>query len=220
MLDVLDIYIRNEPSSGDKYILNDIIENGVKIANLQIVIFGILNIDRKYNDPVAMPYFSTNNLKSIRDQYITYLYYSQTDAYTYFIKEMNSIYDDPTNKTYEYKRKTLKFYLDTYKILLRDDHTLIQDAYNNLMAKSEESNFLSNLQVLIDRIEQANSLTVLGTMDYIDKLKNSFHTDLSCSMIDKDIGDNTTKSLALHLIIIIYRMFLYFQKMILFVIEM
>jgi hypothetical protein len=184
-----------EIAGDEDYIFQDIKANGVKVENLQIVIFGLLNIDAKYNDYVKIPYFSTNNLKMLRDQFITYLYYSKPDLNIEFIREIKNIYDDDANNDYEFKRKTLKFYLKTYELQLRDDYKNIQDAYDNLVNPDQLSNLLSNLQELINKIDQVNSVTVLGTMDYINRLKDNLYTDISCTMVDKDLGDVSTDTL-------------------------
>ena len=182
-------------TKGDSSIFNDI-QSVINTSdpnnsdNLAIVIFAVLNINRGANDPPKMPYIDTNRLKQVRDEFLTYKYYNQDNI--------------TVNK--ENIKERLKKLIDL--IFLGKDGNLertpipgsIFDILNIFKPNMGETmyqapikaykaidptknTFLTNLVSLIKALDIVNSLSVIGTMNFLNEVKNVYTTDNTCSII-------------------------------------
>jgi len=185
----------------DSYIFNDIRDKITKAQTdrLQIVIFGVLNADRKKNDKiVSLPYIDTNYLKALRDQYLTYNYYGfdrqpNEDANSLAKCLIDNIKEKWTCIcTQHHHRQSTSFILDMFKDKLSDNYKLINDCYDKVTDMTYKHQIITNLQELINTIDNVCSPTVIGTMNYLSQVKDLFSTDITCTMLDDDIGDTNT----------------------------
>jgi len=184
---------------GDSSILNDIksvidTDNYIQSNNLAIVVFAVLNINRKANDPPTMPYIDTNKLKNIRDDFLTYKFYNQDNIKVNDNKEtikqkFKKLIDlvfigengDPNFKE-EAKPGSIISILNKFKAKMGE--TMYQssiDAYKAI--DPTKITFVTELINLIKALDIINSLSVIGTMNFLNELKNVYSTDNTCSII-------------------------------------
>jgi hypothetical protein len=163
---------------------------GKNNSNINIVIFGVLNISRDVNDPPIMPYINLTNLKQIRD-----------------ILHTNHNYDNNPKIIEEMIKKIRLYIKDIIGILNNYKNSISHILYNPDENKGElikkidelinETNLSKIYKLLIDFIEileEINSVSLLGTIDFLHSMKNSLETDISCNILNLD---DTKKEIAI-----------------------
>ena len=141
---------------------------------LDIIIFGVLNINRNYNNPPKMPYFDLTFLKLKRDELYTNRQYENKS-------------DQIKNITYEIKihfESDIKPVLEIFKLSINQ---LLLEGLNKRYEQIITDNLPLNqvypvLINLINIIEEINSTSVLGTLDFMHDMKNSMKTDMACNI--------------------------------------
>jgi hypothetical protein len=170
-------------------VIFDTINEKIKLANpsdLNIAIFGVLNISRNVNDPPKMPYIDLTYLKQIRDILHTNYNY---DFYPLIVtKEMDKVKEEiqkiiATVNRYKGSISNTLFNPDS-----KDPNNmgLLLDLTNKLEA---ETNIISKYDLfveLINILEEINSVSLLGTLDFLNSVKNSLQSDISCNIINLD----------------------------------
>ena len=158
------------------------------INNLGIVVFAVLNINTTANDPVKIPYIELGKLKELREDYLTYKFYGlESDATMIkkikdttkklFVGETGNI-DGPTDKSI---LKVLK----TFKPNIGDSlYNTPVSIYNKIM--SDNGRLFNNLIELIKSLDIINSLSVIGTMNFLNEFKNTNTTDITCNLIKNE----------------------------------
>jgi len=184
---------KNKDEDYNKSIIDDIKDildpptaNPRKFDNtnkLGIIVFAVLNINKDANDPSRIPYVDITKLKQIRDEYITYkFYYQDSDPIEGFKQSINSLFGNNDSEgmwkiLVEFKNKIGPLSLEPIRI-------------KKLIETSNVTNFFDNLKNLIESIDMINSLSVIGTMDFLNSLKNIYSTDIACSLIKDDTSQN------------------------------
>jgi len=154
-----------------------------KTNKLGIMVFAVLNINKDANDPSRIPYIDITKLKQIRDEYITYkFYYQDSDPIDGFKQSINTIFG--TNES-EGMWKILKEFENKIGPLSLEPIRL-----NNLIKTSNITNFFDNLKNLIESFDIINSLSVIGTMEFLNSIKNIYSTDIACNLIKDSPQDN------------------------------
>ena len=154
---------------------------------LGIVIFAVLNLNKNANDPVSLPYIDLNGLKEIRNDYITYKFYNQENN-----REIRKNQIEAIKNIFTEGKKSISSLLTSFRGSIGE--VLYQkpnDIYNKIIDKYDtEINpyFFKNLLELIDTIDILNSLTVIGTMNFLNTVKNIYSTDNTCNLINNDSG--------------------------------
>jgi hypothetical protein len=182
-------------TKGDSSIFNDIqsVINSVNpnnSDNLAIVIFAVLNINRGANDPPKMPYIDTNRLKQIRDEFLTYKYYNQ-DNITVNKENIKERLKKLIDLIFVGKDGSLEkqaipgSIFDILNIFKPNmGETMYQAPIKAYKAIDPTKNtFLTNLVSLIKALDIVNSLSVIGTMNFLNEVKNVYTTDNTCSII-------------------------------------
>lgn len=182
-------------TKGDSSIFNDI-QSVINTSdpnnsdNLAIVIFAVLNINRGANDPPKMPYIDTNRLKQVRDEFLTYKYYNQDNITVNKenIKErLKKLIDliflgKDGNLERTPIRGSIFDILNIFKPNMGE--TMFQAPIKAYKAIDPTKNtFLTNLVNLIKALDIVNSLSVIGTMNFLNEVKNVYTTDNTCSII-------------------------------------
>jgi hypothetical protein len=146
-------------------------DNRSIINNLSIVIFGLLNISRDTNDPPKMPYIDLTILKNIRDKLNTNFKFENNESLI-------------TSKIEEIKLEKVKILSIMQNYRLSISVTLL----NKIEEHSKEidigniSNIHIKLNNFIQTLEEINSTTLLGTLDFLNYMKNSLQADNTCDI--------------------------------------
>ena len=158
--------------------------SGEDINKLIISIFGVINISRNQNDPPKMPYIDLTEIKEIRDKFMTYNYYDSKNHLQELINRVKEVWSDeiePILKKYENNldnslKNSLRLVytnFSTYKFVITEPST---KPYELLLK-------------LIDKLEELNSLSIVGTIDFLHSMKNALLTDNTCKVTNnKDIS--------------------------------
>jgi hypothetical protein len=171
----------------------DTIEKNIgtdKMVDLTFVVFGVLNLSvNDKDDPPKVPYTFLNNIKVARDRYLTYIYFGNENMYRkefidiickeytgYKFTEWNDLAADKKEPLYDSIKHTLTFFDDVVGPLRID----VDDAFTSI--KDNDPDILPKVMKLIKTIESINALSIPGTMDFINELKNVFLTDMNCSL--------------------------------------
>jgi hypothetical protein len=164
---------KNKSVDTSETILFDTIKGIISEIDLEIIIFGILNISTDVNDPPTMPYIDLTLLKRIRDELNTN-------------DQFNDDHNIITTKIAEIKEENVKIFSniekfnnsisETLMTQLKDARTKLEETTVDLRQKYE---LLNNL---IQILEEINSTSLLGTLDFLHSMKNSLQTDLSCNI--------------------------------------
>jgi len=143
--------------------------------NISVVIFGVLNISRDVNDPPIMPYIDLTLLKQIRDKLNTN---DQFDNNPDIIKDNIVHIKEENNKIF----KILQNYEKSISsILIRQ----LTDK-NEEIQKADNKNIYELLNEFIQILEEINSVSLLGTLDFLHSMKNSLQTDITCNIKNLD----------------------------------
>lgn len=150
---------------------------GEDINKLVISIFGVINISRNQNDPPKMPYIDLTEIKEIRDKFMTYNYYDLKDHLPELINRVKTIWIneiDPILKKYENN-------LDNS---LKNSLQLVFNEFNiyEYVATEPSTKPYELLLKLIDKLEELNSLSIVGTIDFLHSMKNALLTDNTCKI--------------------------------------
>ena len=169
-----------KPSNDSKYIFADINKQiGDQTEKLLIVIFGVINITKKTDNPPNIPYIDLTLLKSFRDELSTIYNYN---------KKIN----EEIKKPYE---KIIRFWESYVKPILNKFEGSIGIPFKEEIATrykifteskdltSKQSQGFNELLALIEILEKLNSTSTLGTMDFLNYIKNSLHTDVTCNLL-------------------------------------
>jgi hypothetical protein len=137
-----------------------------------------------------MPYINLTNLKQIRD-----------------ILHTNHNYDNNPKIIEEMIKKIRLYIKDIIGILNNYKNSISHILYNPDENKGElikkidelinETNLSKIYKLLIDFIEileEINSVSLLGTIDFLHSMKNSLETDISCNILNLD---DTKKEIAI-----------------------
>jgi hypothetical protein len=185
-------YVDDNITKYNDAILADITEMiGDQIKKLKIGIFAVLNINRKASDYQKIPYIDINKLKYARDQYITY---------AHFLQENNQVFKDSlladvklvlfgTGDVENPSKDTCFYIIDRFKDNIG---VTLSAAPKNIYRKfsNPDSNFFKTLVELIGSIDVLNSLSYIGTMDFLNNVKNVYSTDKVCKLeTDNDKKD-------------------------------
>ena len=168
------------------------INNDEIMKKLSIVVFGVINISTNVNDPPKMPYINLNNIKIIREKFIMYIKLKESITY----KKLEQV--DKKKKDDEYQKLLTEintFKASTLVILNKFEKALgssiiksFEEKYRNFTSENSDLKEKYNLfMILIDNLEEINSTSILGTIDFLEEMKNTLHTDNTCSI--KAIGD-------------------------------
>ena len=177
-----------------------------QLKKLSIIIFGIINITQGKNDPPKMPYINLNKLKILREKIINDIKFKETYMYRKLSIEEKRI------KNLEYTKilDEITSFKDDSIIILKNFKDAIGEPLINLVERThlsftnetdinEKYNKLVNF---IDVFEEINSTSILGTIDFLQSMKNTFHTDNSCSIVE-DINNAKILNLRQYINIII-----------------
>lgn len=171
---------------------------GDQIESLALVIFSVLNINRTANDPPVIPFIDLSNLLEIRDRYLTYRFNNMGENIDKEIREVvyreytgnySTVIIDSTKLEIvdtDLKSKSIGKILNDFASAIGAD--IVEECIELVkkIIKSNDSIF-ANLNTLIKKIEIIDSVSVIGTMVYINNIKNAYKTDQLCSMIiEKD----------------------------------
>jgi hypothetical protein len=146
-------------------------DNRTIINNLSIVIFGLLNISRDTNDPPKMPYTDLTILKNIRDKLNTNFKFENNESLI-------------TSKIGEIKLEKDKILSIMQNYRLSISVTLFKKIEEH--SAEIESGNISNIHIklndFIQTLEEINSTTLLGTLDFLNYMKNSLQADNTCDI--------------------------------------
>jgi len=172
----------NENSNSDKSDILDDIKDVITDENydkLQIVIFTVLNINRNANDPPKIPYIDINYVKRLMYQYYTYIFYNPEET-----KKKLGVFKTIFNELI--KKNKLVELLDNYKVKIgQTNYEYVIKGIENINS-SNMYTFFKNLNELIEKIDIINSLSVIGTLNFLNSIKNLFTTNLTCTLIDNN----------------------------------
>jgi hypothetical protein len=133
-----------------------------KKDDLIIAVYGIINISTNVNNPPKTEYIDLTSLKLIRETLYT-----------------NKRFNNDNNIIAENVKKIISI-LNLKEI---KEINGIEDKKNEL-EKAELFNKYNLLVEIIQILEEHNSTTLLGTLDYLNYMKNSLQTDISCNIKD------------------------------------
>jgi len=163
----------------------DTINSKIQLTNsneLNIAIFGVINISRNVNDPPSMPYFNLTNLKQIRDILHTNWNYN-------YLPTIRTKEDTNINVEIEKITTILKIYENSISKTLYNltDHTgVLFDIISSITTVTGINQKYIQFIKLINILEEINSVSLLGTLDFLNSVKNSLQTDISCDIINLD----------------------------------
>jgi hypothetical protein len=154
-------------------------DNRAIINNLNIVIFGLLNISRDTNDPPKMPYIDLTILKNIRDKLNINQKFEKNDS---VITE--KIVEIKAEKIVEIKAEKNKIRAIMQNYILSISVTLIKkiEEHSTEIDNGNISDIHIKLNNFIQTLEEINSTTLLGTLDFLNYMKNSLQADNTCDI--------------------------------------
>jgi hypothetical protein len=175
---------------------------GSEKPKLSFVLFGVINISvhgdpMPKDDPPRVPYIDLLKIKLARDEYLTYQYYSNQNQYyefkdlnrnkfadvisnEFYGKPFNLLKDDELNDPcYGSILHTVYFFKDTIEGLIGP----LKISFKNIKF---DHDFLKNCLEFITQVENINSLSIPGTIDFMNELKNIFSTDMNCNLMKDD----------------------------------
>jgi hypothetical protein len=177
-----------------------------KIDGLVVSIFCVLNINRRNGsapneDPPTIPFVDINGLLEVRNKFLTYKFYN--------LSEDQKILEEIKSRVYELTgEETLPVSADKKTLDNKVDNPNKKSALEALYRKKDnigedlvkgpvdlikqiingEGVIFNHLIELIKQLKIINSLSALGTMFFLNEVKNYYTTDQACSMIvDKKI---------------------------------
>jgi len=174
-------------NSNTKYenaIFTDIRQKVGLEEKLNIFIFGILNINRDFNNPPKMPYFDLTFFKLKREQLFTNMQYeNKSEEITNAVSEIKTYFEGE-----------IKPVLEVFKLSINQ---LLMDAvyqrYEQFAASDLPLQKVYPVLInLINILEEINSTSVLGTLDFLHTMKNSMKTDISCNIFKLAKNDPDT----------------------------
>jgi hypothetical protein len=164
----------NTDTKYENAIFNNIWEKIGNDIKLDIIIFGVLNINRNYNNPPKIPYIDLTFLKLKRDElYTSKQYENKSDQIKNIVSEIKNHFESD-----------IKPVLEIFKLSINQ---LLLDGLNKRYEQIITDNLPLNqvypvLINLINIIEEINSTSVLGTLDFMHAMKNSLKTDMACNI--------------------------------------
>jgi hypothetical protein len=177
-------YVNDNITKYNDAILSNIREMiGDQIKTLKIAVFAVLNINRKASDYQKVPYIDTNGLKELRNQYITYAHFLQENNETFkqsLVADVKKILFG-TGTAESPDKDTIFDILNRFKDNIG---VILSEAPKNIYKKFEvpDSNFFKILVELIAAIDVVTSLSYVGTMDFLNSVKNVYSTDAVCKL--------------------------------------
>jgi predicted RNA binding protein with dsRBD fold (UPF0201 family) len=167
---------------------------------LSILIFGLINISQvPANDPPKMPYINLTDLKVLREKYIIDIKYKESVAYKKLSAEEKLLKDADTCKITD---AIEAFYNQTIITLRKFENVLgnsiillTTKRFNSFKVEKDDIQFKYNKLVdFIDVLEEVNSTSILGTVDFLHAMKNTLNTDNTCKIFE-DIDNTKMQSL-------------------------
>ena len=141
---------------------------------LDIFIFGVLNINRDYNNPPKMPYIDLTELKLKRELlYTNNQYENITNDITNTLEEVKTYYESNIKPVLEVFKSSIN------PILLEAVYNRYEQLTNADLPSNKVYSVLINF---INILEEINSTSVLGTLDFMHSMKNSLQTDIACNI--------------------------------------
>ena len=178
-------------------ILGDIEEriSRQKLSGLKVVVFGVLNLNRNANNPPKIPYIDITDLKTLQKEYETYKSYNveindsiknkfRQQIKTLFVGKGNEDIEITTSLKPSYN--SILFLLNKFKDNLGQASDIPLQKYKEFI--KPEADFELYLKEFIESLYNINSLSVIGTIDFLNSVKNVFTTDIPCNLL-KDLND-------------------------------
>ena len=164
----------NTDTKYENAIFNNIREKIGMDHKLDIFVIGVININRDYNNPPTMPYIDLTFLKLKREQlYTNNKYENKSEEIKNAIYEIKNYYD------VEILPVLKRFELSINQLLL----DAIYKRYEQLIQFELPLNQVYQILInFINILEEINSTSVLGTLDFMHSMKNSLKTDISCNI--------------------------------------
>jgi hypothetical protein len=164
----------NNDTKYENAIFNNLREKIGIEEKLDIFIFGVLNINRNYNNPPKMPYIDLTLLKLKRDELYTNRQYENKS------EKIKSILEEIKNNYVNEIKPVLEIFKLSINQLLLDS---VYKRYDQISADNLPLNQIYPVLInLINIIEEINSTSVLGTLDFMHSMKNSMKTDMACNV--------------------------------------
>jgi len=180
-----------------------------QLKKLSIIIFGIINITQGKNDPPKMPYIDLNKLKKLREEFINDIKFKETYEYRKLLKssteptvpKVPTVTTEPTiliktketidAKSLEILENIKSFKDNSIKILTNFKDAigeplikLVETTHQSFSNEPDINEKYNKLVYFIDVFEEINSTSILGTIDFLQTMKNTFHTDNTCSIVE------------------------------------
>jgi hypothetical protein len=137
--------------------------------NIIICIFGVFNVSMMDNNPPPVPYINLNKYK-------TYLQKNEVVN----INELKTNLDN-------IKEKLIYYNNPMYSVVIQqiDDYLYYIEKKNKKEDEKEDKNIIINckeiLKYIVQLIDNLNSASVIGTLEYIDRVMKLNNTNILCS---------------------------------------
>ena len=154
--------------------IREVYGNEDRVKKLLIVIIGLVNITKTVHNPPPTPYIDLTLLKQIRDQYFTMIQYDNDNLDQL---KINQLFEKVRTFWSSYVSPNIDKYRESIGIPF---HQEIVDRFNYFNTLPDK---YTQLIAFIGILEKLNSITTLGTLDFLQFIKNSLHTDISCNLL-------------------------------------
>jgi len=164
----------NSDTKYETSIFNDIRQKIGLEEKLNIFMFGVININRDFNNPPKMPYIDLTFFKLKREQLYTNIQYeNKSEEIKNTVSEIKVYFEEEIKPVLEL------FKLSINQLLLE----AVYKRYEQFIAPDLPLQKVYSVLInFVNILEEINSTSVLGTLDFMHTMKNSMKTDFACNI--------------------------------------